>query len=102
MVNFDSLKGQVAELLSEQLGEKVHKTGKGITGELAVNAVLDAIETSLLNHGGVKLANFGKFTVVERAARKGRNPQTGEELQIEAYKAVKFKPSEYLKEAVKA
>jgi DNA-binding protein HU-beta len=49
----------------------------------------------------VTLVGFGTFKVVERKARKGRNPQTGEEIDIKASKAPKFTPGKALKEAVK-
>ncbi len=49
----------------------------------------------------VQVIGFGNFEVRERAARKGRNPQTGEEIQIEASKVPAFKPGKALKDAVK-
>ncbi|MBT3368817.1 MAG: HU family DNA-binding protein, partial [Nitrospina sp.] len=48
----------------------------------------------------VSLIGFGSFKVVDRAAREGRNPSTGEKIQIPASKAVKFTPSKVLKERV--
>jgi len=57
--------------------------------------------TDVLAEGeDVNLTPFGKFEVVERAAREGRNPQTGETMSIPAKNAVKFKPSKGLKEIV--
>lgn len=57
--------------------------------------------TDVMSEGdNVNLTPFGKFEVVERAAREGRNPQTGEAMSIPAKNAVKFKPSKGLKELV--
>ena len=60
---------------------------------------LFAILTETLKKGdSIAISGFGKFKVVERKARKGRNPQTGEEIWIPARKAVKFTPGKSLKE----
>ncbi len=67
----------------------------------AVNAVLDGITDSLKSGDKIQLTGFGTFEVRERSARKGRNPQTGEEIQIAASKAPAFKPGKQLKDAVK-
>ncbi|MDQ0213701.1 DNA-binding protein HU-beta [Oikeobacillus pervagus] len=67
----------------------------------AVDAVFDAIQKSLANGDKVQLIGFGNFEVRERAARKGRNPQTGEEIEIAASKVPAFKPGKALKDAVK-
>jgi len=66
----------------------------------AVDAVFDAIESALKNGEKVQLIGFGNFEVRERAARKGRNPQTGEEIEIAASKIPAFKPGKSLKEAI--
>ena len=66
----------------------------------AVTATLNAIATGLDQDGTVALAGFGSFKVQEYAARKGRNPQSGEEIEIPARKTVKFKPGKGLKEEV--
>lgn len=66
----------------------------------AVDAVLAAVEECLVGSGEVNVPPLGKFVVTERAARKGRNPQTGEELDIPAKNVAKFKPSKGLKESV--
>ena len=66
----------------------------------AVDAVFSGIQTALKNGEKVQLIGFGNFEVRERAARKGRNPQTGEEIQIAASKAPAFSPGKSLKEAV--
>lgn len=65
-----------------------------------VDAFLDAVEELLVDEGVVSLTGFGKFEVRERAARKGRNPQTGAEIEIPATKSVGFKAGKGLKEFV--
>ncbi len=67
----------------------------------AVDAILDAIASSLQNGEKVSLIGFGNFEVRERAARKGRNPQTGEEIEIASSKLPAFKPGKELKDIVK-
>ncbi|WP_157950961.1 non-specific DNA-binding protein Hbs [Peribacillus acanthi] len=67
----------------------------------AVDAVFDSILDALKNGDKVQLIGFGNFEVRERAARKGRNPQTGEEIEISASKVPAFKPGKALKDAVK-
>ncbi|MFA8437993.1 HU family DNA-binding protein [Pueribacillus sp. YX66] len=67
----------------------------------AVEAVFDSITDSLRQGQKVQLIGFGNFEVRERAARKGRNPQTGEEIDIAASKVPAFRPGKALKEAVK-
>ena len=67
----------------------------------AVDAVLDAIQENLEKGEKVQLIGFGTFEVRERAARKGRNPQTNEEIEIPASKVPAFKPGKALKDAVK-
>jgi DNA-binding protein HU-beta len=67
----------------------------------AVDATFEAITNALASGDGVQILGFGNFEVRERAARKGRNPQTGEEIEIAAGKSPAFKPGKNLKEAVK-
>ncbi|MGL5042038.1 MAG: HU family DNA-binding protein [Culicoidibacterales bacterium] len=69
--------------------------------ESAVNAVLEAIKSALKSGEKVTLTGFGTFEVRERSARQGRNPQTGETIQIAASKVPAFKAGKELKEAVK-
>lgn len=66
----------------------------------AVNAVFDAIQEALADGDEVTVSGFGSFKVVERAARQGRNPQTGEEMTIRARKSPVFRPGTQLKRAV--
>ncbi|OLN23246.1 DNA-binding protein [Domibacillus antri] len=67
----------------------------------AVDALFDAIQNTLAKGDKVQLIGFGNFEVRERSARKGRNPQTGEEIEIAASKVPAFKPGKALKDAVK-
>jgi len=67
----------------------------------AVEAVFDSVTDTLANGEKVQVIGFGNFEVRDRAARKGRNPQTGEEIQIPATKVPAFKAGKALKEAVK-
>lgn len=66
----------------------------------AVDAVLSAIESALAKGDSVSLIGFGTFSVSDRAARTGRNPRTGETIQIAASRAAKFKAGKVLKDAV--
>ena len=68
----------------------------------AVDAVFQTIQDALKNGEKVEVIGFGSFNVNERSARKGRNPQTGEEIEIKASKVPHFKPGKTLKEAVKS
>ena len=68
--------------------------------EQAVNTALSPITTALKNGEKVTLVGFGTFEVRERPARKGRNPQTGAEITIEASKLPAFKAGKALKDAV--
>ena len=67
----------------------------------AVDATFDTIQSALTKGDKVSLIGFGNFEVRERAARKGRNPQTGEEIEIAESKIPAFKPGKALKDAVK-
>ena len=66
----------------------------------ALDAVLDAIQSSVANGDKVSLTGFGTFELRERAARTGRNPQTGETMQVAASKAPAFKAGKAFKDAV--
>lgn len=66
----------------------------------ALDAVIEAVKTTLKKNDTVTLVGFGTFSVGTRAARTGRNPRTGEEIKIKAAKVPKFKPGKALKDAV--
>ena len=68
--------------------------------EKAVKAVTDVIAEELKAGGKVQMVGFGTFEVSKRAAREGRNPQTGKTMKIAACKAPKFKAGKALKDAV--
>jgi len=86
-------------MTKNELAEKVaQRTGIG-TGQArqAVDAAIDAVSDELAAGGEVALAGFGKFSVSHRAARQGRNPSTGQTIQIAASKAAKFSAASALK-----
>ena len=68
--------------------------------EASLNAFVEAVEETLVKGGKVQLVGFGSFEVRKRAARKGRNPQTKEEIKIPASKAPVFKAGKALKDLV--
>ncbi|MGL4308728.1 HU family DNA-binding protein [Cetobacterium sp. SF1] len=69
--------------------------------ERKLDGVLEAMEETLKSGEDINFLGWGKFEVVERAERTGRNPQTGEAIKIEAKKTVKFKPGKNLLEVIK-
>jgi DNA-binding protein HU-beta len=75
--------------------------GKG-EADKAVNAVLDTIEEVLRRGGDINFTGFGKFSVADRGARQGVNPQTGERIHIAASKVPRFSAGSALKKAVKS
>lgn len=86
-----------------QLTEAVAAKATGLTKKQAaeaVNAVLDAITEALAAGQDVKITGFGGFEVKDRAARTGRNPKTGEAVEIPASKYVAFSAGTALKEKV--
>ncbi len=66
----------------------------------ALDAVVDAIGSALSQGDSISLVGFGTFSVSERAARSGRNPRTGETIQIAASKQVRFKAGKGLKDRI--
>lgn len=86
---------------NELIAAVAEKTGmaKGAAGE-AVDAVFDSITSCLKSGNEVKLLGFGNFSVSQRAATTGRNPRTGETIQIKASKSPKFKAGKGLKDAI--
>jgi DNA-binding protein HU-beta len=75
--------------------------GKGEAGK-AVDAVLDTIQETLARGGEINFTGFGKFSVADRSARQGVNPQTGEKIQIAASRVPRFSAGSGLKSAVKS
>ncbi len=86
-----------ADLINEV--SKVVSTKK--EAQIAVDCILSSIKESLTNKDTVQIAGFGSFKVVKREARKGRNPQTGAEIDIPARTVPKFVAGKSLKAAVK-
>ncbi len=77
--------------------------GAGLTkiqAKSAIESYHEAVASELKSGRSVDIAGFGSFSVAERAARTGRNPQTGAPLQIKASKVPKFKPGKGLKDAL--
>ena len=68
--------------------------------EKALKAFIDVVAEQLKNDDKVQLVGFGTFEVSKRAAREGRNPQTGQTMKIDACKAPKFKAGKALKDAI--
>ena len=76
---------------------EISKTAAG----KALNSLIDNISASIKKNSKVTLVGFGTFSLAKRKARKGRNPQTGEEIKIKASKSPKFTPGKAFKDAVK-
>ena len=89
-------KTELIAAVAEKTGLKKTESGK------AVDAVVAAITEELKKGDKVTLIGFGTFETRSRAARTGRNPQTGKEIEIKASKAPAFKAGKALKEAVNA
>ncbi|MEX0826725.1 MAG: HU family DNA-binding protein [Acidimicrobiia bacterium] len=86
----------------KELGDAVGTSfgGSKAMGAAAVDAVFEAISKALAKGDEVQVSGFGKFEVRNRPARTGRNPRTGESLQIAASKAPGFKAAKNLKDQV--
>jgi DNA-binding protein HU-beta len=86
----------------KELGDAVGTSfgGSKAMGAAAVDAVFEAISKALARGEEVQVSGFGKFEVRNRPARTGRNPRTGESLQIAASKAPGFKAAKNLKDQV--
>ena len=82
------------------ISEKTELTKKD--SEKALKALIDVVAEELKKGEKVQLVGFGTFEVSERAARTGKNPQTGAEIKIADCKAPKFKAGKALKDAVNA
>ena len=65
-----------------------------------VESVFDIMKENLTRSEKIKISGFGNFAVKEKRARKGRNPQTGEEIEISARKVLTFKPSQVLRRTI--
>jgi DNA-binding protein HU-beta len=87
-------KQDLVKSISEQVGQSEAQTSA------IVSAVFDTIEQSLAKGEDVAISGFGSFKVVDRPAREGRNPQTGEPMTIAARKSPTFTPGTQLKRSV--
>lgn len=87
-------KGELIDAIAS--GAKISKADAG----RALDATLGAVSSALKKGGKVTLVGFGTFSVSKRAARKGRNPQTGKEITIKARKVAKFKAGAELSKTV--
>ena len=84
--------------LAATVAEKAQITKK--QADQILNTTFEAIKQALVEGDKVQLIGFGTFEIRDRAARKGRNPQTNEEIDIPASKLPSFKAGKALKEAV--
>jgi len=105
VVSFESSYNPVKEekvTKSEFVDQVASESGLG-KGEAnkAVEAALQVIEDTLKRGGEINITGFGKFSVAERGARQGVNPQTGERIQIAASKVPKFSAGSALKKSIK-
>ena len=89
-------KAQLVEIVQRELGREVSKAA----AERALDAVLNSIKKGVKTGGQIQLVGFGTFRVSKRAARMGRNPKTGESIQIAASKTVRFSAGQGLKESL--
>ena len=87
-------KGELIAFVQKELDET--KAG----AERCVNAVIDGIKKGVKKDKSVQMVGFGTFSIRKRAARTGRNPQTGETIKIKASKSVAFEPSKTFKDMV--
>jgi DNA-binding protein HU-beta len=85
---------------ADRVAEK-SSLGKGEAAN-AVDAVLETIQEVLSRGGDISFTGFGKFSVADRSARQGVNPQTGEKIQIAASRVPRFSAGSSLKNAVKS
>lgn len=89
-------------MTKKELSEKIHKRiglSKRESAEI-IEYFFELLKENLSKGEGIKLPRFGSFKVQQRKARKGRNPSTGETIEIGARKAVVFKPSRFLRDAI--
>ena len=86
---------------TELIAEVAKKCGMSKKdAEKAINAFVDVVTESLANGDKIQIVGFGCFEVRERPARKGRNPMTGEAIDIDATRSVAFKPGKSIKDAM--
>ena len=89
-------------MTKKELSEKIHRKiglSKRESAEI-VEYFFELLKNNLTQGNGIKLPRFGSFRVQQRKARKGRNPSTGDTIEIGSRKAVVFKPSRFLRDAM--
>lgn len=87
-------KADIVETVYEKVGFSRKESAE------LVDLVFDFMKETLENGSKIKISGFGNFIVREKRSRKGRNPQTGEEIQISARRVLTFKPSQVLRKAI--
>jgi integration host factor subunit alpha len=87
-------KADIVETIYEKIGFSRKESAE------IVDLVFDLLKETLENGDKVKISGFGNFVVRGKRSRKGRNPQTGEEIQISARRVLTFKPSQVLRKAL--
>ncbi|MDD5759176.1 MAG: integration host factor subunit alpha [Desulfobulbaceae bacterium] len=94
MANDNITRKHLADAIHEQIG-----FSKQVSGEL-VDAFFDRLKGSLLAEKDVMLAQFGRFKVRQKSPRMGRNPKSGESIEISKRSMVTFKPSKLLRDKI--
>lgn len=87
-------KGELVEKVAAETNSSQNEAGEH------VNAILSVIEDELKSGGEVNITGFGKFSIQERPAREGVNPQTGKKMQIKASRTPKFSAGNALKKSM--
>ena len=87
-------KADIVENIYEKVGISKKETAA------VVQTIFDTIKETLEGEENVKVSGFGNFVIRKKRARRGRNPQTGEEIEISARKVITFKPSNVLKDLI--
>ena len=87
-------KADIVEIIYEKIGFSRKESAE------IVDLVFDLLKETLEIGDKVKISGFGNFVVRQKRSRKGRNPQTGEEIQITASRVLTFKPSQVLRKAL--
>jgi integration host factor subunit alpha len=87
-------KAEIVETIYEKVGFSRKESAE------IVDLVFDLMKETLEKGDKIKISGFGKFLVREKRPRKGRNPQTGDEIQISARRVLTFKPSQVLRKAL--
>jgi integration host factor subunit alpha len=103
--NYSENDGGGMTLTKADLVQQVYKNHENLTKAQATDAVeafLRLSKNSLIEGSDLLLSGFGKFNVKDKNARRGRNPQTGDELTLDARRVVTFKPSGILRDKINA